>query len=37
MIEAMNKLNKLYAKLFKKCLTPTTKKKNVTKRKSKKS
>ena len=37
MIEAMNKLNKLYAKLFKKCLTPKTKKKNVTKRKPKKS
>ncbi len=29
MIEAMNKLNKAYAKLFKKCLAPTTKKKNV--------
>jgi hypothetical protein len=35
MIEMMNKLNKVYAKLFKKCLTPE--KKNVTKRKSKKS
>ena len=35
MIELMNKLNKAYAKLFKKCLTP--KKKNVAKRKSKKS
>lgn len=37
MIEAMNKLNKAYAKLFKKCLTPEKKKTNVTKRKSKKS
>jgi len=34
MIEAMNKLNKLYAKLFKKCLTP---KKNAKSKKSKKS
>jgi hypothetical protein len=34
MIKMMNELNKVYAKLFKKCLTP---KKNVTKRKSKKS
>jgi hypothetical protein len=37
MIDMMDKLNKAYAKLFKKCLTPKTKKKNVTKRKSKKS
>jgi hypothetical protein len=37
MIDMMDKLNKVYAKLFKKCLTPTTKKKNVTKRKPKKS
>ena len=37
MIEAMNNLNKAYAKLFKKCLTPEKKKTNVTKRKSKKS
>jgi len=35
MIKMMNELNKIYAKLFKKCLTPE--KKNVTKRKSKKS
>jgi len=35
MIKIMDKLNKAYAKLFKKCLTP--KKKNVAKRKSKKS
>jgi hypothetical protein len=35
MIKMMNELNKVYAKLFKKCLTPE--KKNVTKRKSKKS
>ncbi len=35
MIKIMDKLNKAYAKLFKKCLTPE--KKNVTKRKSKKS
>ena len=34
MIKMMDRLNKVYAKLFKKCLTP---KKNVTKRKSKKS
>ena len=33
MIELMDKLNKAYAKLFKKCLTP--KKKNVAKRKPK--
>ena len=37
MIKMMDKLNKAYAKLFKKCLAPTTKKKNVTKKKSKKS
>ena len=39
MIEAMNKLNKAYAKLFKKCLVlkESKKKSNVTKRKSKKS
>ena len=35
MIKMMDKINKVYAKLFKKCLTP--KKKNVAKRKSKKS
>ena len=35
MIKIMDKLNKAYAKLFKKCLT--LKKKNVAKRKSKKS
>ena len=35
MIKIMDKLNKAYAKLFKKCLTPE--KKNVAKRKSKKS
>ena len=35
MIKMMNELNKIYAKLFKKCLTPE--KKNVTKKKSKKS
>jgi len=35
MIKMMDKINKVYAKLFKKCLTPE--KKNVTKRKSKKS
>jgi len=34
MIKIMDKLNKAYAKLFKKCLTP---KKNVTKKKSTKS
>ena len=34
MIEAMNKLNKLYAKLFKKCLTTkkNVKSKKVTKK-----
>jgi hypothetical protein len=37
MIDMMDKLNKAYAKLFKKCLTPKTKKKNVAKRKPKKS
>ena len=39
MIEAMNKLNKAYAKLFKKFLVlkESKKKSNVTKRKSKKS
>jgi acyl-[acyl carrier protein]--UDP-N-acetylglucosamine O-acyltransferase len=39
MIEAMNKLNKAYAKLFKKCLVlkESKKKSNATKRKSKKS
>ena len=37
MIEAMNKLNKVYAKLFKKCLTPKTKKTNAKSKKSKKS
>ena len=35
MIELMDKAKKCYSKLFKKCLTPE--KKNVTKRKSKKS
>jgi len=34
MIKMMDKINKVYAKLFKKCLTQ---KKNVAKRKSKKS
>ena len=29
MIDMMDKLNKAYAKSFKKCLTPKTKKKNV--------
>ena len=35
MIKMMDKINKVYARLFKKCLT--SEKKNVTKRKSKKS
>ncbi len=37
MIDMMDKLNKVYAKLFKKCLTPTIDKKNVKSKKSKKS
>ena len=37
MIKIMDKLNKAYAKLFKKCLTPTTDKKNAKSKKSKKS